>query len=83
MTDRTEFELEVVQRLTRIETKMDIQNGIVKKNCEDIDILKDANLENITERKTIKKMLVAIGSAIGVISTVLGIIVICINIKVI
>jgi hypothetical protein len=74
MTDRTEFELEVVQRLTRIETKMDIQNGIVKKNCEDITNLEKSADKLGTQFSTVKKVLIVIGSGIGVLSTIVGIV---------
>jgi len=74
MTDRTEFELEVVQRLTRIETKMDIQNGIVKKNCEDITNLEKSSDKLSVQFSTVKKVLIVIGSGIGVLSTIVGIV---------
>jgi len=74
MTDRTDFELEVVQRLTRIETKMDIQNGIVKKNCEDITNLDKSANKLSTQFSTVKKVLIVIGSGIGVLSTIVGIV---------
>jgi len=74
MTDRTEFELEVVQRLARIETKMDIQNGIVKKNCEDITNLENSANKLSTQFSTVKKVLIVIGSGIGVLSTIVGIV---------
>jgi len=74
MTDRTEFELEVVQRLARIETKMDVQNGTVKKNCEDITNLEKSADKLSTQFSTVKKVLIVIGSGIGVLSTIVGIV---------
>jgi len=69
----SEFELEVVQRLTRIEGKVDTMNGSVRRHTKDIDNLKDANLVAITERKTLKKIVTIFGGSLGILATVIGI----------
>lgn len=54
-TDR-EFQLEVIERLTRIETKQDSTNGIVKKNCEDIGTLQKKDIVRDTQWSLLKKL---------------------------
>lgn len=70
-----EFQLDVVQRLARIETKMDTQNGIVKKNCEDIVVLQKKSITHDAQWSLIKKLSAVIASAIGIAATVLPILI--------
>ena len=75
MTDRIEFELDVVQRLTRIEEKMDNQITRVDKICIDVKVLEDKELAADGERRMLKKVVAVIGGSIGIISTIIGIMV--------
>lgn len=72
--DKTDFEFDVVQRLVRIETKMDNQIVLVNKVCEDVKILENKGLAADGERKMLRKIMTGIIAAIGVISTILGIV---------
>jgi hypothetical protein len=74
--DNKEFELEVIERLTRLETKVDYANGTVKTLCTDVSVLKEENLISEVQWKTIKRGFATIGGVLGVISVVLGIVVI-------
>ena len=73
MTDYEEtFKLEVVNRLARIETKLDSQIEIVKKACTDIVVLQKKTDASETQYNTIKKMCVG---TVGSITAILSILV--------
>ena len=73
--DNEEFQLEVVQRLTRIETKMDVQNGTVKQNSKDIQILNDKSKVHDAQWSLMKKLSAVGIGIIGIVSTVIPILV--------
>jgi flagellar motor component MotA len=68
-----DFQMDVIDRLARMETKIDTMNGSLKQHTKDIDNLKDANLVAITERKTLKKIITVFGGSLGILATVIGI----------
>jgi hypothetical protein len=72
--DDEEFKIEVIERLARIETKQDITNGTVKKNCTDIDGLKVQDIKREAQWSLMKKLSACVVTSIGVVITILTII---------
>lgn len=75
MVDRTEFELEVVERLARLEIKIDSANGTVKKVCADVEVLKKESIIQKAQWDLMKKLSALTVGLIGVVATVVPILV--------
>ena len=74
MSKDDDFQLDVIDRLARLETKIDAFNGTQKKSCDKIEELEKRVNNSDTQLSTIKKCFIAVGAIIGVISTCLGIV---------
>jgi hypothetical protein len=67
-----DFQLDVIDRLARIETKMDAQNGVVKQAVIDIRNLKEKATMHDAQWKLLKKIGAGIITCLSVFIGLLG-----------